>query len=81
MAIKTFLALILCAEIVSVLKASSGVACPYEVRLFGGVKEMVVPYAYLISGIKAGHCWPAGHASCGFSLFVLYFVSNDNFKG
>lgn len=58
---------------VSLLKASSGTSCPWELSEFGGI----VPYAShwsLQPDGGVGHCFPAGHASCGFSFLGGYFA-------
>ncbi len=58
---------------VSLLKAGSGTSCPWELSEFGGL----VPYAShwsLRPDGGSGHCFPAGHASSGFSFVGGYFA-------
>ena len=71
------LALGLCTAIVSPLKAATAVQCPWSLSEFGGVE----PYSQLVGHhpfvVKAGRCWPGGHASAGFSLLALFFALRD----
>ena len=59
---------------VAALKLTSGKHCPWDLEEYGGL----VPYTRLLElappGEKPGHCFPAGHASTGFSLLAFYFV-------
>jgi membrane-associated PAP2 superfamily phosphatase len=58
---------------VALLKLVSGKHCPWDLIDYGGL----IPYAKLLghaATAKPGHCFPAGHASTGFSLLVFYFV-------
>ena len=58
------------------LKSITNVPCPNEIVDFGG-KSMDVrilesfPKDY-VQEIKF-RCWPAGHATMGFSLMAIYF--------
>lgn len=61
------------ARAVSLLKAGSDTSCPWELGDFGGL----VPYAShwsLRPDSGSGHCFPAGHASAGFSFVGGYFA-------
>jgi membrane-associated PAP2 superfamily phosphatase len=55
-------------------KAISTRHCPWDIDEFGGLG----PYTHLLeplpSGVQAGHCFPAGHASTGFVLMAFYFA-------
>lgn len=55
-------------------KASINRHCPWDYQRYGGT----VPYVPLFTAApgegKVGHCFPAGHASGGFSLLGSYFV-------
>jgi len=55
----------------TLLKMVTGRYCPWDMVEFGGY----APYLHLFetapSGIKAGQCFPAGHASAGF-LWVVW---------
>lgn len=63
--------------VMTLLKSTSGVACPWSLAEFSGsVAEHTAPFAYLLSGTAPmGRCFPAGHACCGFALFGLYFAA------
>lgn len=58
------------------LKGVTGVACPWDVTLFGG--DMPVRGPSLSFFRQPGNCWPAGHAGTGFCLFALYFFWRDS---
>ncbi len=68
------LSLTLAPASVTTLKTVSNKHCPWDLADYGGL----VPYTRLFdttpSGIKSGHCFPAGHASTGFALMAFYFV-------
>ncbi|HEX2830546.1 MAG TPA: phosphatase PAP2 family protein [Burkholderiales bacterium] len=61
---------------VTAAKALSARHCPWDIDEFGGY----VPYERLWEGsappIRAGHCFPAGHASTGFALLAFYFAAH-----
>src|SRR5690606_12331713 len=58
-------------SLVSLLKAWSGIDCPWDLARYGGRR------AYF--GLRAGrggpsaHCVPAGHASAGYAWLALFF--------
>lgn len=60
---------------VTVGKAVSTTHCPWDIDEFGGS----VPYSRLFARplpeMKAGRCFPAGHASTGFALLAFYFAA------
>lgn len=60
---------------VSILKKVSHIYSPWDLMIFNGN----MPYLRMLDstplGIKAGNAFPAGHASGGFALFCLYFLS------
>jgi len=68
------LSLSLAPAAVTGLKAVSNKHCPWDIEEFGGL----VPYVRLFEVTPArftpGRCFPAGHASGGFSWMALYFV-------
>ncbi|MDH5523927.1 MAG: phosphatase PAP2 family protein [Desulfobulbaceae bacterium] len=86
---KTLLFLILCLAAVPVAvsasKNTTNIFCPSDLTIFGGNK----PYIKLFEPRDAtiedkGCCFPAGHASGGFSLLALYFLfrrSKDKLLG
>lgn len=57
------------------LKGVTGVACPWDVNIFGGDTPVRDPSFSFFR--QAGNCWPAGHAGSGFCLFALYFFWRD----
>lgn len=65
---------------VAALKHVSGVYTPSEVRRYGGMHEYAHPFQRQWqkgdSG-KAARGFPAGHASGGFALMMLYFALRD----
>jgi membrane-associated PAP2 superfamily phosphatase len=68
------LSLVLAPATVSGLKLLSNKHCPWDLEEFGGF----LPYTRLLDttppGLKAGNCFPAGHASTGFVLMAFYFA-------
>lgn len=63
-------ALVLAPVSVSSLKHFSSRHCPWDLQRYGGIE----PYVGLFekpATQKPGRCFPAGHASTGFSLFAL----------
>lgn len=68
------LALVLAPAAVAGLKLVSDRHCPWDVVQFGGF----APYLALLdpapAGLTPGHCFPAGHATTGFSLMAFHFV-------
>lgn len=71
------LAIVISTTVVSVLKKGIGRHCPWDVQRYGGS----VPYTRLTEpppqACAPGNCFPAGHASGGFSLFAGYFAWRD----
>jgi membrane-associated PAP2 superfamily phosphatase len=67
---------LLAAFIVVLLKAASTTSCPWDLAEFGGAARHVSHWQSLSDG-GAGHCFPAGHASSGFSFFAGYFAFVD----
>lgn len=72
------LCLILVPLTVSLGKTSTGIFCPCELARYGGDHALqTLNFAFSRPAGKAGHCFPAGHASAGFSLMGLYFMSGN----
>lgn len=67
-----FLSLAGSSLLVSLLKSSLGVSCPWEFARYGGELAYadVIQQIYLRNGEG---CFPAGHASAGYSWIALYF--------
>ncbi len=58
--------------LVSSLKASLAISCPWEFDIYGGH----LPYANLVQQLfqrNGAGCFPAGHASAGYCWVALYF--------
>jgi membrane-associated PAP2 superfamily phosphatase len=64
--------------IISLLKDVTAVDCPWDLTRYGGYATYVKPlqsYPEPMIPIKIGKCFPGGHASGGFALFSLFFIS------
>ncbi len=74
-----FLSSIAMLILMSAMKDISGVACPWNFQEFshtGIIRKAIAPFSWLLNGTAPlGHCWPAGHASCGFAFFGLWFAA------
>lgn len=62
--------------VVSLMKSRSIHHCPWDLQRYGGFAPYLRLFDALPDGIKAGHCFPAGHASsalwlAAFSVFWL----------
>jgi membrane-associated PAP2 superfamily phosphatase len=64
---------LLAALAVSALKLGSQTSCPWELTEFGGLAHYASHWSLRPDG-GAGHCFPAGHASSGFSFVAGYFA-------
>jgi membrane-associated PAP2 superfamily phosphatase len=56
-------------------KAASARHCPWDVEEFGGLVPYTRMFEPIAPAVKAGHCFPAGHASTGFALMAFYFAA------
>jgi membrane-associated PAP2 superfamily phosphatase len=61
---------------VVLLKATSVRHCPWNLLEYGGFAPHLTLFDALPAGLTAGHCFPAGHASAGFSLMAFYFAAD-----
>ncbi|MBM0105908.1 phosphatase PAP2 family protein [Steroidobacter sp. S1-65] len=72
-----FVSVVLSVGLVGLLKALTNVSCPRELAEFGGA----FPYLHLFEhrpvGLGHGRCFPAAHASSGYSLLALYFMLRE----
>lgn len=61
---------------ITVLKAISHPHCPWDIDRYGGFAPHLALFDALPAGVKAGHCFPAGHASSGLWLaaFAVFFL-------
>ena len=57
--------------VVRSLKDSSNLHCPVAIDLYGGANPYLRLLDWVPEGWKAGHCFPAGHASAGMWLSAL----------
>ena len=64
---------LLAAAAVSLLKSGSSTSCPWDLATFGGPAHYVSHWSTLADG-GPGRCFPAGHASSGFSFVGGYFA-------
>ena len=60
---------------ISTLKSFSRTSCPWSLAEFGGVAHYVPHWSnFFVADGGNGRCFPAGHASSGFSFFGGYFA-------
>jgi membrane-associated PAP2 superfamily phosphatase len=59
---------------VVLLKAASPRYCPWSLLEYGGFAPHLAFFDTAPAGLAPGHCFPAGHASAGFSLMAFYFA-------
>jgi membrane-associated PAP2 superfamily phosphatase len=62
------------ALLVSTIKATSASSCPWDMHDFGGIAQHVSHWQWRLPDGGSGHCFPAGHATVGFSFIGGYFV-------
>jgi len=68
------IAMALIPSLVSYLKHTTHMYCPYQSTLFGGKvpdSGLFALHVRPLPGVKPGRCWPAGHASGGFAMLAL----------
>ena len=68
------------AAVVSALKGLSATSCPWDLAAFGGHMPYVSHWQWQRDG-GGGHCFPAGHASAGFSFIAGYFAFREVDRG
>lgn len=68
---------VLCVGIVGLLKVLTNVDCPWDLTMFGGCYPFVHLFAHRPAELRAGHCFPAAHASSGYAMMALYFVFRE----
>lgn len=64
-------AAVLVPSVISLLKRFSDSHCPWDVQRYGGTEPYVRLLELVPSGVPAGHCLPAGHASSALWLVAL----------
>ena len=57
--------------VIGMLKQASAAHCPWDLARYGGSKPYLRLFDALPSGVAAGHCLPAGHASSALWLLSL----------
>ena len=72
------LSLALSTGIVTPLKILTGMHCPWSLVEFGGDAHFTPLLEKRAPDEAPGRCWPAGHASTGFSLLALFFALRDH---
>ena len=60
--------------IVFLLKQTTGHHCPWDLKEYGGFADFT--FDWFVTSNNAGHCFPSGHASAGFSLITLAFLGS-----
>ncbi|KIQ96535.1 phosphatase PAP2 family protein [Lysobacter sp. A03] len=58
---------------VSLLKAGSGMDCPWDLQRYGGLQPFVGLFESRPHSMGHASCFPAGHASAGYAWVTLYF--------
>jgi membrane-associated PAP2 superfamily phosphatase len=58
---------------VSSLKLIFDVDCPWDLLQYGGEKPFMSLFAYKAEFLPSSGCFPAAHASAGFTLISTYF--------
>lgn len=59
--------------LVSVLKHTTGMDCPWDATIYGGTHPYFTLFQGHPPGIKPSGCFPAGQASAGYAWVALYF--------
>jgi len=59
------------------MKHVTNVACPWDLRDFGGQRPHVALFAARPLGFRPAACFPGAHSGSGFSLFAFYFAFRD----
>lgn len=64
---------LLATALVGWMKRWTHMDCPWDLLRYGGNKAYYGLFAHLPAGVRAGSCFPAGHASAGYAWVALYF--------
>jgi membrane-associated PAP2 superfamily phosphatase len=65
--------------VVSVLKKTLNVDCPWDLIQYGGTKPYFSLFHYNASYLPSSHCFPSGHASSAFTWISLYFYASMHY--
>lgn len=62
--------------LIALLKSQSASHCPWDIKQYGGHYPHIKLFESLPATLKAGHCFPAGHASTGLWLaaFCIFWL-------
>ena len=64
---------LLATAVVAWIKSWSNMDCPWDLARYGGAREYVGLLSLRPVGMPRAVCFPAGHASAGYSWLALYF--------
>ncbi len=73
--LRLFVSLLVSTLVVSLLKKTTGMDCPWDLVAFGGSREFHGLFELRPAGFRASGCFPAGHASAGYGWLALYFLA------
>lgn len=73
-ALYLFLSISISTGLVALGKATTNRHCPWDCDRYGGAASYTRLFEPAPPGCKRGNCFPAGHASGGFSLMSMYFI-------
>lgn len=59
--------------LIAVLKNTTHIYCPWDLKVFGGTQPYIRFFDFAMLPLSVGHCFPAGHAGGGFAFISLYF--------
>lgn len=63
--------------LINLLKQITHVDCPWDLIRYGGEFPYVRNFAAHPGSFRSGACFPAGHASAGYSWFGLYYFARE----
>jgi membrane-associated PAP2 superfamily phosphatase len=73
-------ALVLSVATVGLLKQVTNVHCPWALAGFGGTEPYLHLFSHRPAAMRAGHCFPAAHASSGYALIAFYFAFRERYR-
>ncbi|WP_349984198.1 phosphatase PAP2 family protein [Stenotrophomonas sp. WHRI 8082] len=73
--LRLFASVVLSTVVVSLLKKSTGMDCPWDLIDYGGTRPFHGLFASRSAGTVSSGCFPAGHASAGYAWMALYFLA------
>jgi membrane-associated PAP2 superfamily phosphatase len=71
-------AILLSTIVVTPLKRLTNIHCPWDLQKYGGDFQHVNLLDSRLPQVKAGQCWPGGHAASGFCWFAFFFAFRDS---